>query len=92
MLHVQQTVFLILNSVPVTFVSDLELIRPPSIAVRAHSLDQKVLARKVEARKCTTEIVGNIQVERLYRRVFFFLSSHQPGTIPRGSPNVCGKS
>jgi hypothetical protein len=65
-------VFLILNSVPVTFVSDLELIRPPSIAVRAHSLDQKVLARKVEARKCTTEIVGNIQVERLYRRVFFF--------------------
>jgi hypothetical protein len=47
---VQQNVFLILNSVPVTFVTDPELIRP-SIPVMTHSLDQKVVARKVRAGK-----------------------------------------
>jgi len=41
---VQQNVFLILNRVPVTFVTDSELIRP-SIPIMTHSLDQKVMAR-----------------------------------------------
>jgi hypothetical protein len=54
---VQQNVFLILNSVPVTFVTDPELIRP-SIPDMTHSLEQKVMARKAKARKCTAEIVG----------------------------------
>jgi len=49
----------ILYRVPVTFVTDPELIRP-SIPVMTHSLDQKVMARKAKARKCTAEIVGNI--------------------------------
>jgi len=40
---VQQNVFLILNRVPVTFVTDPELIWP-SIPVMTHSLDQKVMA------------------------------------------------
>ena len=59
---VQQNVFLILNRVPVTFVADPEFIRP-SIPVMTHSLDQKVMARKAKARKCTSEIVGNIQAK-----------------------------
>jgi hypothetical protein len=41
---VQQNVFLILNSVPVTFVTDPELTRP-SILDMTHALDQKVMAR-----------------------------------------------
>ena len=49
---VQQNVFLILNRVPVTFVTDPELIRP-SIPVMTHFLDQKVMTRKAKARKCT---------------------------------------
>jgi len=48
---VQQNVFLILNRVPVTFVTDPELIRP-SIPVMTPSLKQKVMARKAKARKC----------------------------------------
>jgi hypothetical protein len=48
---VQQNVFLILNSVPVTSVTDPELIRP-SIPVMMHSLDQTFVARKAKARKC----------------------------------------
>jgi len=28
-----------------------------------HSLDQKVMARKAKARKCTAEIVGNAQAK-----------------------------
>jgi hypothetical protein len=59
---VQQNVFLILNRVPVTYVTDPEIIRP-SIPVMMHSLDQKVMARKAKARKCTTEIAGNIQAK-----------------------------
>jgi hypothetical protein len=59
---VQQIVFLILNRVPVTFVTDPELIRP-SIHVMTFSLDQKVMARKAKARKCTAENVGNIQAK-----------------------------
>ena len=54
---VQQNMFLILNSVPVTFFTDPELIRS-STPVMMHSLDQKVMARKAKARKCTAEIVG----------------------------------
>ena len=69
--------FLILNREPVTFVTDPELIRP-SIPVTTHSLDQKVMARKAKARKCTAEIVGNIQAKvesslsRQYRLVISF--------------------
>jgi hypothetical protein len=59
---VQQNVFLILNSVPVTSVTHPELIRP-SIPVMTHSLDQKVVARKAKARKCVAEIAGNVQVK-----------------------------
>jgi hypothetical protein len=55
---VEQNVFLILNRVPVTIVTDPELISP-SIPVMTHSLDQKVMARKAKARKCTAEIVEN---------------------------------
>ena len=59
---VQQNVFLILNRLPVTIVTDPELIRP-SIPIMTHSLDQKVMARKAKARKCTAEIFGNIQAK-----------------------------
>jgi len=57
--------------VPVTFVTDPELIKP-SILIMTHSLDQKVMARKAkaaEARKCMADIVRNIQakVERQHR-------------------------
>ena len=57
---VQQNVFLILNRVPATFVTNHELRRP--IPVMTHFLDQKVIymARKAKTRKCTAEIVGNI--------------------------------
>jgi hypothetical protein len=61
-------VFLILNSVPVTSVTDPELIRP-SIPVMTHSLDQKFVARKAKPRKCSAEVAGNVQakVERQHR-------------------------
>jgi len=59
---VQQNVFLILNRMPVTCVTDLELIWP-SIPVMTHSLYQKCMARKAKARKCTAENVGIIQAE-----------------------------
>ena len=42
---VKQDMFLILNSVPITFVTDSELIRP-SVSVAAHSLNQKIVARE----------------------------------------------
>jgi hypothetical protein len=47
---VQQNVFLILNRVPVTFVTDPELIRP-SFPVVAHFLDQKDNGQKGEEGK-----------------------------------------
>ena len=56
--QVQQNVFPILKSVPVTYVKDPELIRP-SISVLTDSLNQRVLARKAKARKCTAEIVSS---------------------------------
>ena len=55
--------YLILNRVPVTFVTDPELIRPSSIPIMTRSLDQKVMARKAKARKCTAEFVGSIQAK-----------------------------
>ena len=54
----QQNAFLIQNRVPVTFVTDPELIRS-SIPAMTRSLNQKVMARKAKARKCTAENVGN---------------------------------
>ena len=58
----QNNVFLILNSVPVTFVTDPELIRP-SIPVMAHSLNQKVVTREAKARKSAAETTGNVQAK-----------------------------
>jgi hypothetical protein len=55
-------VFLILNRVPVPFVAYPDFIRP-SIPVIKHSLNQQVMARKAKARKCTAEIVENIQAK-----------------------------
>jgi len=80
-------VFLILNSVPVTSVTDPELIWP-SIPVITHSLDQKVVARKAKARKCATEVAGDVQakVERQHRFLISFLSSHHPEVFPKGTP------
>jgi len=54
----------------VTIVTDPKLIMP-SIHVMTHSLDQKVMAKRAKARKCTAEIVGNIQAkgERQHRLV-----------------------
>ena len=84
---VQQNVFLILNSVPVTPVTDPELIRP-SIPVVTHYLDQKVVARKAKARKCAAEVAGNVQakVERQHREAFDFSFCHP--TIQEYSPKV----
>ena len=42
---VQQNVFLILSRVPVTYVTDPELIMP-SIPVMTHSLDQENMAKR----------------------------------------------
>ena len=86
---VQQIVFLILNRVPVTFVTDPEFIRP-SIPLMTHCLDQEVMARKTKARKCTAGIVGNIQakkLERQHRLMISYSATHQPGTILKITPN-----
>jgi hypothetical protein len=90
-------VFLILDSVvPVFSVTDPELIRP-SIPVMTHSLDQKAVARKAEARKCAAEVAGNVQakVERQHRLLISFSvippsrSIHQR---PKVHQNVCDMS
>ena len=84
---VQQNMFLILNSVPVTFVTDPELIRL-SIPVMTNSLNQEVTAEKAKARKCTAEIAGNIQarVERQHR-LMIPTSVIQPArNNPRSTP------
>ena len=47
---VKQNIFLILNSVPVTLVTDPEFIRP-SVPVIVPFLNQEVVARKAKARK-----------------------------------------
>ena len=82
---VKQNVFLILNSVPVTLVTDPEFIRP-SVPVIAHFLNQ-VVARKAKARKCAAEVAGNVhaKVERQHRFMILFLLSHQPGVFPKGT-------
>ena len=84
---VQQNVFLILNSVPVTSVTDPELIRP-SIPVMTHYLDQRVVARKAKARKCAAEVAGNVQakVESEATQAFDFFFCHP--TIQEYSPKV----
>jgi len=78
-------VFLILNSVPVTSVTDPEPIRP-SIPVMTHSLDQKVVARKAKARKCAAdEVAGNVQakVERQHRLLISFSVIPTSRSIPQ---------
>ena len=85
---VQQDVFLILNSVPVTFVTDPELVRP-SIPVMTHSLDQKVMARKAKAIKCTAEIVGNIQAKVDSSRLVISLSVIPPARSNTQRYNKC---
>jgi SET domain-containing protein len=87
---VQQNVFLILHSVPVTSVTDPELIRP-SIPVMTHSLDQKVVARKVKARKCTAEVAGNVQakVERQHRLMISFSVIPPSRSIPQRYTEMC---
>jgi len=83
---VQQNVFLILNSVPVTSVTDPELIRP-SISVMTHSLDQKVVARKAKARKCAAEVDGNVQakVERKHKGYKGYKDGLHPETLADGN-------
>ena len=81
---VKQNMFLILNSVPVTLVTDPEF-RRPSVPVIAHFLNREVVARKAKARKCTAKIAGNVQA-KVERLMTLFLSSHQPGAIPKGTP------
>ena len=81
---------LILNRVPVTCVTDPELIRP-SIPVMTHSLNQKVMTRKAKARKCTAEIVGNIQAKgvRQYRLVISFSVVPPARSNPRRHTKMC---
>jgi hypothetical protein len=79
-------VFLILDSVPVTIVTAPELIKPSIPPVITPSLNHKVMAREAKARKCTAD-VGNIQAQvKRQHRLVIFLSSHQLGTILRGTP------
>ena len=70
---VKQNVFLILNNVPVTFVTDPELIRN-SVPGMAHFLYQEIVAREAKARKCTAEVAGKVfaKVERQHRFVISF--------------------
>ena len=84
---VQQNVFLILNRVPIIFVTFPELIRA-SIPVLTHSLDQKLVARKAKARKCTAEIlVGNTQAREACD--FFFCHPTSQEQSPDVHLNVC---
>jgi hypothetical protein len=87
---VQQNVFLILNSVPVTSVTYPELIRP-SIPVMTHSLDQKVVARKAKARKCAAEVAGNVQakVQRQHRLLISFSVIPPSRSIPQRYTEMC---
>jgi hypothetical protein len=87
---VQQNVFLILNSVLVTSVTDPELIRP-SIPVMTHYLDQRVVARKAKARKCAAEVAGNVQakVERQHRLLSSFSVIPPSRSIPQRYTKMC---
>ena len=86
---VKQNVFLILNSVPVTLVTDPECIRP-SVPVIAHFLNQKVAARKAKARKCAAEVAGNIhaKVKRQVYEFFFYRPTSQEYS-PKAHQNEC---
>jgi hypothetical protein len=83
-------VFLILNSVPATPVTDPELIRP-SIPVMTQFLDQKVVARKAKARKCTSEVAGNVQakIERQHRLLISFSVIPPSRSIPQRYIKMC---
>ena len=87
---VQQNAFLILNSVPVTSVTEFELIRP-SIPVMTQSLDQKVVSRKAKARKCAAEVAGNVQekVERQHRLLISFSVIPPSRSIPQRYSKMC---
>jgi hypothetical protein len=76
--------------VPVTSVTDPELIRP-SIPVVTHSLDQKVVARKAKARKCTAQVAGNVQakVERQHRLLISFFVIPPSRSIPQRYTKMC---
>jgi hypothetical protein len=52
------------------------------------------MAKKVEARKHTAEIIGNIQakVERQHRLVFFFCHPTSQEQFLKVHQNVCDKS
>jgi len=91
---VQQNVFLILNSVPVTSVTDPELIRHSIPVTRTHSLDQKVVARKAKAKKCTAEVAGNVQakVERQHRLLISFSVIPPSRSIPQRYTKMCDMS
>ena len=86
---VQKNLFLILNSVPVTSVTDPELIRP-FIPVMTHSLDQKVVARRAKARMCEAEVAENVQakVERQNRLLNFFVIPPSR-SIPQRYTKLC---
>ena len=75
---------------PVTSVTDLELIRP-SIPVMTHSLDQKVVARKAKAIKCAAEVAGNVQakVERQHRLLISFSVIPPSRSIPQSYTEMC---
>jgi len=77
----------------VTFVTNPEPTRP-SIPVVTHSLDQKFMARKAKARKCTAEIVGNLQakIERQHRLVIFYCHPTSQEQSPKVHQKVCDKS
>jgi hypothetical protein len=84
----QQSVFLALNSVPVTFVIDPKLIRTsiPVAFFGPESCNKKSEDKKV--RGLGYFVVGNVQakVHRRHRLVILFLSSNQPGAFPKGTP------
>jgi len=82
--------FFIRTSVPVTSVTDPELIRP-SIPVMTHSLDQKVVARMAKARKCTAQVAGNVQakVERQHRLLISFSVIPPSRSIPQRYTKMC---
>jgi hypothetical protein len=89
---VKQNMFLILNSVPVTLVTDPEFIRP-SVPVIAHFLNQEVVARKAKARKCAAEVAGNIHAvesrEAAQVYDFFFCRPTSQEYSPKAHENEC---
>ena len=68
---VQQNVFLILNSVPVTSVTDPEPIRP-SITVMTHSLDQKLWPERRRQESARLRLLGMSKRGIEATQAFFF--------------------